>query len=87
MKKAGQSDTDFKDTGLKVSSVVRVGRLAVVEDLILIGAIGEIQQARLQESKQALMVALRLRTCLDPKSSLGRLNASKRLLKKDLIPN
>ena len=35
-----ENDTDFGESGLKVTSVIRVGRLAVVSGEILIGAIG-----------------------------------------------
>lgn len=43
-----QVDTpDFASSGLKVVSVIRIGRLAVVEGEILLGAIGEIGAERL----------------------------------------
>ena len=45
---------DFPRTGLKRSSVVRVGRLAVVEGRILLGAIGEIGQERLNRIRTNL---------------------------------
>lgn len=41
------NDADFPDSGLKVSSVVRVGRLAVVQSSLLLGSIGEISRDRL----------------------------------------
>jgi mRNA interferase MazF len=47
-------DPDFVTSGLKVSSVIRVGRLAVVDGRILLGAIGEIDSARLQRIKTHL---------------------------------
>jgi mRNA interferase MazF len=47
-------DPDFVTSGLKVPSVVRVGRLAVVEGRMLLGAIGEIDSARLQRIKTHL---------------------------------
>jgi len=47
-------DPDFATSGLKVPSVVRVGRLAVVEGRMLLGAIGEIDSARLQRIKTHL---------------------------------
>jgi mRNA interferase MazF len=48
------SDKDFEQSGLKVTSVIRVGRLAVVSGEILLGAIGEISQERLYRVKQNL---------------------------------
>ncbi len=48
------SDKDFKQSGLKATSVIRVGRLAVVSGEILLGAIGEISQERLHRVKQNL---------------------------------
>ncbi|WP_298984028.1 hypothetical protein [Caldilinea sp.] len=49
-----EMDEDFAQSGLKVASVIRVGRVAVVSGDILIGAIGEISPARLRRLKQAL---------------------------------
>ena len=46
------SDEDFKQSGLKVTSVIRVGRLAVVSGEILLGAIGEISGDRLSRIKK-----------------------------------
>lgn len=48
------SDEDFKPSGLKVTSVIRVGRLAVVSGEILLGAIGEISSERLNRVKKNL---------------------------------
>ena len=45
---------DFAESGLKVSSVIRVGRLAVVEGEILVGAIGQIASERLERIKSHL---------------------------------
>jgi hypothetical protein len=42
------SDPDFVDSGLKVSSVIRIGRLAAVEGGMLLGSIGHISHQRLQ---------------------------------------
>ena len=47
-------DADFADSGLKVSSVIRVGRLAVIQGEILLGAIGQIAPERLQRIKRHL---------------------------------
>lgn len=48
------SDVDFSNSGLKKPSVIRVGRLAVIEGNILLGAIGEISSKRLQRIKRHL---------------------------------
>ncbi len=48
------ADADFAESGLKVSSVIRVGRLAVVEGEILLGATGQIAPERLQRIKSRL---------------------------------
>jgi mRNA interferase MazF len=48
------SDADFAESGLKVPSVIRVGRLAVVADVILLGAIGQISRDRLERIKKRL---------------------------------
>jgi PemK-like, MazF-like toxin of type II toxin-antitoxin system len=47
-------DGDFAASGLKAESVVRVGRLAVVDEKILVGSIGEIAPARLRRIKSGL---------------------------------
>ena len=49
-----EEDPDFAESGLKVTSVIRVGRLAVVEGRILQGAIGEISPKRLQRLRTRL---------------------------------
>ena len=48
------TDADFLQSGLKKASLIRGGRLAVVEDAMLVGAIGEIHQIRLQRVKQRI---------------------------------
>jgi mRNA interferase MazF len=45
---------DFASSGLKSPSVVRIGRLAVVDSTILVGAIGEIAPSRLERLKTKL---------------------------------
>jgi len=40
--------SDFQSSGLGVSSVIRVARLAVVSSDVLIGSLGEIIQERLR---------------------------------------
>ncbi len=47
-------DVDFARSGLKASSVIRVGRLAVVNGKALLGAIGEIDSERLRRVKARL---------------------------------
>ena len=47
-------DSDFSISGLKDPGVIRVGRLAVVEGSVLLGAIGEIDSDRLKRVKQHL---------------------------------
>lgn len=41
-----EEDNDFTNSGLKFDSVIRIGRLAVVNKTILEGAIGEISTDR-----------------------------------------
>jgi len=47
-------DPDFVPSGLRVSSVIRLGRLAVVEGRVLLGEIGEIGTERLRCIKMHL---------------------------------
>jgi mRNA interferase MazF len=49
-----EADNDFIGSGLKFSSLIRVGRLAVVNKAILIGTIGEISTDRLTRIKNRL---------------------------------
>jgi len=49
-----EDDKDFGESGLKVTSVIRVGRLAVVSGEILLGAIGQISSERLNRVKKHL---------------------------------
>lgn len=44
-------DTDFEGSGLKSASLIRLGRLAVVEGKMLIGATGEIDVEQLARLK------------------------------------
>ena len=46
-----ETDYDFATSGIKVASVIRVGRLAVVSGEILLGAIGQISPERLERIK------------------------------------
>ncbi len=47
-------DTDFKSSGLKEASVIRVGRLAVVDVSVFVGSIGNISADRLVRIKSRL---------------------------------
>jgi len=49
-----ESEDDFGESGLKVPSVIRVGRLAVVSGEILLGAIGQVSNERLGRVKKHL---------------------------------
>ena len=49
-----EPDNDFETSGIKVASVIRVGRLAVVSGEILLGAIGQISSERLERIKKHL---------------------------------
>lgn len=49
-----ENDNDFGESGLKVTSVIRVGRLAVMSGDILIGAIGQVSSERLSRVKKNL---------------------------------
>jgi mRNA interferase MazF len=49
-----ETGDDFEDSGLKTASVIRVGRVAIVEGGILVGAIGQISSARLQRTREHL---------------------------------
>ena len=42
-----EADADYKDSGLKRASVIRTTRLAVVEEDVMAGSIGEIADDRL----------------------------------------
>lgn len=47
-------DLDFKESGLKLPSLIRIGRLAVVDGDILVGKLGQIDTQRLQRIRQKL---------------------------------
>jgi mRNA interferase MazF len=49
-----EHDDDFISSGLKQASLIRIARLAVVDQNIMIGAIGEIGAARLERIKKHL---------------------------------
>ncbi len=48
------NDSDFKQSGLKLPSVIRISRLAVVGSNILLGKLGQIDSQRLSLIKQRL---------------------------------
>ncbi|MFZ2161926.1 MAG: type II toxin-antitoxin system PemK/MazF family toxin [Sideroxyarcus sp.] len=48
------SDPDFANSGLKVPSVLRLSRLAVLDGSLLLGSIGAISEERLREVRQRL---------------------------------
>ncbi len=49
-----RNDSDFASSGLKKTSVIRISRLAVVHQSILLGSIGSISEARLQRIRASL---------------------------------
>lgn len=49
-------DADFAMTGLKVPSVLRLTRLAVLESSLLMGSLGSIRDEQLQRIRQKLAV-------------------------------
>ncbi len=49
-----EDDSDFVTSGLKAPSVVRIGRLAVVDNSVLLGAIGTLSSERLARIKARL---------------------------------
>ena len=50
----GPEDKDFTDSGLKTISVIRCSRLAVIEQSILLGKLGNISPERLQKIKDKI---------------------------------
>jgi mRNA interferase MazF len=49
-----EKDHDFGESGLKATSIIRVGRLAVVSGDIFLGAIGKVSSERLHRVKKRL---------------------------------
>jgi mRNA interferase MazF len=47
-------DSDFQQSGLKLPSTIRISRLAVASEDILIGKLGEVDSRRLKRIKQML---------------------------------
>ena len=52
--KITEEDEDFRSSGLKTDSLIRIDRLAVVNKSILLGKIGEISEKRLEKIKEKL---------------------------------
>jgi len=48
------TDSDFQQSGLKLASVIRISRLAVVDSDILLGKLGQIDTQRLSRIKRRL---------------------------------
>lgn len=53
-----ESDSDFIDSGLKQTSLIRISRLAVVNETFLPGAIGRISTQKLAQVKENLSKGL-----------------------------
>jgi len=49
-----ESDPDYAQSGLKLESVIRVARLAVIEGELLLGEVGRISSVRLRRIKTHL---------------------------------
>jgi mRNA interferase MazF len=49
-----EEDKDFEKSGLKVSSVIRLSRLAVVNRKVLLGSVGSIDSTRFVSIRQKL---------------------------------
>lgn len=47
--KIERTDGDFNGSGLKVPSLIRIGKIATVEEVILEGVLGEISSERLKK--------------------------------------
>ncbi|MGD9971744.1 MAG: type II toxin-antitoxin system PemK/MazF family toxin [Desulfatirhabdiaceae bacterium] len=47
-------EPDFKNSGLKLPSLIRIGRLAIINADILLGTIGHIDHGRLKRIRQKL---------------------------------
>ncbi len=52
--KITEYDEDFKSSGLKSNSLIRIDRLAVVNKSIILGKIGEVSEKRLERIKERL---------------------------------
>jgi len=54
-----ENDVDFESSGLRIASIIRIGRLAIVTRDILVGSIGNISSERLNIIKIRLSDLLR----------------------------
>jgi mRNA interferase MazF len=48
------TDSDFQQSGLKLASVIKISRLALVNSDVLLGKLGQIDTQRLSRIKQRL---------------------------------
>jgi len=55
-----EKDNDFELSGLKKSSVIRISRLAVVENSLLIGRIGSVSEIRLSKIYERIIFSQKL---------------------------
>jgi len=53
------TDLDFKNSGLKVPGLIRIGRLAVVDGDILLGRLGQVDTQRLLRIKKSFLAGYR----------------------------
>lgn len=49
------TEPDFNQTGLKATSLIRISRLAVVASDVLLGAVGQLAEVRLQRIRTRLV--------------------------------
>lgn len=49
-----ETDSDFQSSGLKTTSLIRLGRLAVVDSSTLVGSIGSVSPKRLEKVKDKI---------------------------------
>ena len=49
-----KEDADFEQSGLKITSLIRISRLAVVEKNVLLGTLGSINSERLNNIKNKI---------------------------------
>jgi mRNA interferase MazF len=54
------TDSDFQQSGLKLASVIRISRLAVVDSDIFLGKLGQIDTQRLSRIKRRLANSIQL---------------------------
>lgn len=49
-----RGDADFESSGLKMPSILRISRLAVVNEEILLGQLGQVEEQRLTRIKEKI---------------------------------